>query len=64
MSTYGRLSDSRKRGCPTCDGVDPQSCMRCYGKTRLCDWLNTDNGWECRPAYKAAAREGEGEGNG
>jgi hypothetical protein len=29
---------SSKRGCPTCAGVDPKSCMRCYGKTKLSDW--------------------------
>lgn len=27
-----------KRGCPTCDGIDPKSCLRCRGKTRLSDW--------------------------
>jgi len=33
------LSDNkRKKGCPTCDGVDAKSCMRCRGKTRMCDW--------------------------
>lgn len=30
---------SKKRGCPTCNGIDPKTCMRCYGKTRLCDWI-------------------------
>lgn len=40
-----RYSPSGKRGCPTCDGVDPKSCLRCRGKTRLCDWMNTENGW-------------------
>ena len=30
---------SKKKGCPTCNGVDPKSCMRCYGKTKLCDWI-------------------------
>lgn len=38
-------SKSTKRGCPTCDGVDPRSCMRCHARTRLCDWYNTDMGW-------------------
>ena len=40
-----KYSDSKKRGCPVCDGVDPKSCMRCYGKTRLCDWFFTTMGW-------------------
>jgi len=40
-----RYSDSKKRGCPTCNGVDPKSCMRCLGKTRLCDWFYTTMGW-------------------
>jgi hypothetical protein len=47
--TYGRYSESKKRGCPTCDGIDPRSCMRCYGKPRLCDWMMTDTGWKCEP---------------
>jgi hypothetical protein len=38
-------STSKKRGCPTCDGIDPKSCMRCRGRTRLCDWVNTEMGW-------------------
>lgn len=44
------LSKSKKRGCPTCDGVDPKSCLRCKGKTRMCDWYNTDKGWSFIPA--------------
>jgi len=40
-----KYSDSKKKGCPICDGVDPKSCMRCYGKTRLCDWFYTTMGW-------------------
>lgn len=47
--TYGRLRHSRARGCPTCDGVDPKSCVRCLGKTRMCDWMNTDSGWTHAP---------------
>jgi hypothetical protein len=35
-----RARTSKGRGCPTCLGVDPQTCMRCGGKTRLCDWFN------------------------
>ena len=40
-----RYSDSRKRGCPVCDGVDPKSCMRCYGKTWLRNWYLTEAGF-------------------
>jgi hypothetical protein len=40
-----QLSEKKKRGCPTCDGVDAKSCMRCNGKTRMCDWFNTYSGW-------------------
>lgn len=40
-----KLSESKKRGCPTCEGVDARSCLRCRGKTRMCDWYNTDTGW-------------------
>lgn len=39
-----RYSESKKRGCPTCDGVDSKSCVRCHGKSRLCDWWKTDTG--------------------
>ena len=38
-------SKSKKRGCPICAGNDPKSCTRCFGRTRLCDWYNTPNGW-------------------
>lgn len=35
-----RLSnDKRRKGCPTCGGVDPKTCMRCFGKTRMYDWI-------------------------
>ena len=51
-----RYSNSKKRGCPTCDGVDPKSCMRCWGKTRLCDWVNTQTGWT--PNVKLSGAEG------
>lgn len=40
-----QLSQSKKRGYPTCEGVDPKTCMRCQGKLRLCDWYRTDLGW-------------------
>jgi hypothetical protein len=36
---------SKKRGCPTCDGIDPQSCLRCKGKTRLCEWAWSADGY-------------------
>ena len=39
------LSKNKKRGCPTCGGIDAKSCMRCKGKTRLCDWRYTKTGW-------------------
>lgn len=41
-----QLSKSKKKGCPTCDGIDAKSCMRCRGKTRMCDWYNTPTGWK------------------
>lgn len=40
-----KLSELKKRGCPTCEGVDARSCFRCQGKTRMCDWYNTETGW-------------------
>jgi hypothetical protein len=39
------FSNSQKRGCPTCNGVDAKSCMRCRGETFMCLWFNTDLGW-------------------
>ena len=39
------FSKKKERGCPTCDGVDAKSCMRCRGKTRMCDWHHTRSGW-------------------
>ena len=45
MAIIDILSKKKKRGCPTCDGVDAKSCMRCYGKTRMCDWFNAYSGW-------------------
>ena len=33
-----------KRGCPTCDGNDPKTCVRCHGKTRMYDWVLDENG--------------------
>ena len=44
-----QYSQSKKRGCPTCGGVDPKSCMRCHGKTKMCNWWNTDLGWDYFP---------------
>jgi len=40
-----RYSDSAKRGCPTCDGNAPKTCLHCRGKSRLCDWYRTELGW-------------------
>ena len=34
-----------KRGCPTCAGINPKSCMRCNGKTKMFDWHYTKTGW-------------------
>lgn len=41
--------NTRKRGCPTCNGVDPKTCCRCQGKTILAYWINTDMGWDYQP---------------
>ena len=40
-----RLSESRKRGCPTCAGVDAKSCMRCSGRWPMRAWIETPTGW-------------------
>ena len=40
-----QLGKSKRRGCPTCEGVDARSCMRCHGKTDMRDWWNTQTGW-------------------
>ena len=46
-----QYSNSKKKGCPTCDGVDPFSCVRCGGRARLCDWYYL-NGWTyIQPTY-------------
>lgn len=52
QDTYGRYSESAKRGCPTCDGVDPKTCMRCFGKTKLRHWFFTDQGFAHMPPEK------------
>jgi len=44
-SKMTKFSNLKKRGCPTCGGIDARSCMRCQGKTRMCDWYNTKTGW-------------------
>ena len=44
-----QYSLERKKGCPTCDGVDPKSCIRCSNRTFLCDWWNTAAGWMYKP---------------
>lgn len=48
-----KYSESKKRGCPCCDGIDPKSCMRCLGKTRLCDWVYTETGFDYFPQPKS-----------
>ena len=45
MIAYKQLSENKKKGCPTCNGIDPKSCMRCYGMARMCDWFETELGW-------------------
>lgn len=40
-----RYSVSLRKGCPACDGVDPKSCCRCGGRTRLSDWWQTETGY-------------------
>ena len=60
-----RMYESPKRGCPTCEGLHPKSCLRCGGHTRLSDWYQTDTGagiWmdltlEERQQIEAAIRE-------
>jgi hypothetical protein len=37
-----KLPRKNKRGCPTCGGVDPKSCLRCFGRTRMSEWMGTD----------------------
>ena len=56
--TYGRYSESSKKGCPTCDGVDPISCSRCQARSRLRDWVMTDTGWTLDKYAKNAAADG------
>lgn len=43
------ISNSKKRGCPTCEGIYPKSCLRCKGDMRLCDWYMTEHGTVHRP---------------
>ncbi len=49
VRVYEQLSTSKKRGCPCCDGVHPKSCMRCKGKTKMCDWYYKLLGWTHDP---------------
>lgn len=44
-----RYSESKQKGCPTCAGNDPKSCMRCHGKTRLREWWWMKHGLEWWP---------------
>ncbi len=50
-------SKSKKRGCPTCAGNDPKSCLRCNGKTRMCDWYAAKIGFYHRNAPAAPGEE-------
>jgi hypothetical protein len=52
-----RYSESKERGCPNCDG-DSRNCCICLGKTRLCDWVETVNGWRYIPET-TATKQGE-----
>ena len=38
MSSDTLRVDLSKRGCPTCAGIDPQTCLRCNGKAYLWQW--------------------------
>ena len=58
---YGRYSERKALGCPTCDGVDATSCLRCHGKTRLFDWIFCDTGFEHRPP-NATSKETDNDG--
>lgn len=49
-----KYSESKKYGCPTCDGVDSKSCMRCFGKTKLCDWFETEIGFDYFPQPRSS----------
>lgn len=55
-----RYSDSKKRGCPTCDGIDAKTCMRCHGKTRKRDWWHTSTGWAHESELSQWEREDAG----
>ncbi len=50
MTDRKRYSTSARPGCPTCMGVDPESCLRCRGRTRMREWWRTPSGW--RHAFK------------
>jgi len=52
-----RYSLSRRAGCPSCDGMDAKSCLRCGGVTRLNEWRNFGNGWEHRFNRPAKAEQ-------
>lgn len=49
-----RYSDRRKRGCPTCSGVDAKSCMRCRGRSRMCDWWHIEGSGHAHISHMSA----------
>jgi hypothetical protein len=44
-SMIKQYDNTGKPGCPTCSGVDAQSCVRCKGLTNIFQWFNTYSGW-------------------
>jgi hypothetical protein len=40
-----RYSESKKKGCPVCDGLDPKTCLHCEGKTALNEWWSASSGF-------------------
>ena len=59
-----RLSyDKRKKGCPTCGGIESKSCMRCFGETRMYDWVECGASYDYAPAKSALATEQAGKEN-
>lgn len=45
---------ARKRGCPTCCGIAPKSCLRCHGQTVLAWWHDTPEGEIYAPPTKTS----------
>ena len=44
-----KLTNTAKRGCPTCLGKSVRECKACEGKTWMFDWYETDEGWQHLP---------------